>query len=221
MSSQLSSVSGSPGPTHHCTVPPSAVAHISPLLTWPGGYVGAGSCGFGLGSGRASVIPVLQANKSKTPSEHAAVAMLAWYPAAQDTRHDAESAIWVTPLPHTSNSAWSTEEGTLHGEGSHVKGTKLPCVQSAVAMLAVYPLLQATVHDSESAISIMPLPHTSAAALVTKGNEQRAARSGAGPVTAGGAGVATCGGARVVTGVVTTISGAVIGSGAVIACWVA
>ena len=63
-------------------------------------------------------------------------------------------------------------EGNEHGEGSHVKDAKTPSEQEGVALLAVYPVSQATVHGAESAISVIPLPHTSATALVTAGNVQ-------------------------------------------------
>ena len=74
-------------------------------------------------------------------------------------------------VPHTSAAALVIE-GNEHGEGSHVNDAKTPSEQEGVALLAVYPVSQATVHDAESAISVTPLPHTSAAALVTDGNVQ-------------------------------------------------
>ena len=77
----------------------------------------------------------------------------------------------VSALPHTSGAALPTECNE-HGEGSHVKDAKTPSEQAAVAMLAVYPVPQATVHNAESAISVTALPQTSADALLTEGNEQ-------------------------------------------------
>ena len=43
--------------------------------------------------------------------------------------------------------------------------------EDAAGSLGVYPVAQATAHDAESGIPIIPLPHTSAAALVTIGSE--------------------------------------------------
>ena len=111
-------------------------------------------------------------NNAKNPREKAAVALLAAYLVPQATVHDAESTISHTPLPKTSAAALVTESNE-HGEGSHVKDAQIPSERAAVALLAVHPVCQATVHDAESAILVTLLPQTSAAALVTEGNEHR------------------------------------------------
>ena len=70
---------------------------------------------------------------------------------ATTTVHNAESAISVTSVPHTFAAALVTA-GNGHRDASHVKHDKVPSEQATVALLAVYPVSQATVHDAESAI---------------------------------------------------------------------
>ena len=58
---------------------------------------------------------------ANTPSERTAAALLAVYPAPRATVHDAESAISVSTLPHTSAVALAAEDNG-HGVESHVTG---------------------------------------------------------------------------------------------------
>ena len=82
-----------------------------------------------------------------------------------------ESAISVSPPPPTSAAALVTV-GNEHVEGSQVTEAKFPSEHKDSSVLAEYPVAQATVRDAELAISVSPLPHTSAAALAIVGNEQ-------------------------------------------------
>ena len=48
---------------------------------------------------------------------------------------------------------------------------RIPRKQDADALLAAHDVPQASAHDVESAISVTPMPHISAATLVTEGNK--------------------------------------------------
>ena len=82
-----------------------------------------------------------------------------------------ESAISVSPPPHTSAAALVTL-GNEHVEGSQVTGAKFTSEHTDSSGLGECPVAQAAVPDAESAISVSPLPHTFAAALIIVGNEQ-------------------------------------------------
>ena len=82
-----------------------------------------------------------------------------------------ESAISVSPPPRTSAVALVTV-GNEHVEGSQVTEAKFPSEHTESSVLAEYPVAQATAREAELAISVLPLPHSSAAALVMVGNEQ-------------------------------------------------
>ena len=103
------------------------------------------------------------------PTSRAAVSVLGVYPVAQAPANDAESAISVTPLPHTSATALITV-GNVHGRGSHVNTTESPSAQAAVSVLGVYPVSQLAVHNCPWSVSVIPLSHTFATALITVGN---------------------------------------------------
>ena len=53
---------------------------------------------------------------AKSPSVHTAVELLAVYPSAQFTVHDAESAMLTTPLPQMPAVCALGTEGMVHGE---------------------------------------------------------------------------------------------------------
>lgn len=111
----------------------------------------------------------LHVKAAKVPSVHAAVAVLRVYPGAQAVVQDCPLAIEVTPLPQTPVEAPLATAGIEHGLASQVKVAKVPSVHAAWAVLAEYPVAQATVQDCPLAIEVTPLPQTAEAALATVG----------------------------------------------------
>ena len=87
---------------------------------------------------------------AKLPSEHAAVELLAMYPAAQFTVPDSDSAMRANPLLQMPSACALITESMVHGDGSHVKDARLHNKHAALALLAVYPAAHSAVHDSES-----------------------------------------------------------------------
>ena len=103
-------------------------------------------------------------------NEHAAVELLAVYPAEQFTVHDSEPAILISSVPQVPPACALVTEGIVHGDGPHVKNPNVLSEHAAVELPTVYPGEQFTVHDSDSAILVSSVPQMPpACALVTGG----------------------------------------------------
>jgi hypothetical protein len=90
---------------------------------------------------------------SKVASAQAAVAALGEKLVAQATVQDADSAMPITPAPHTSL-APLVMVGTAQ-PGVHVIDGNTPAVQVAVATFGMYPAAQTTVHEASSAMPMV------------------------------------------------------------------
>ena len=97
-----------------------------------------------------SPVEMCTGKRAKLPSECLAAAAPDVNPVAQATVHDAESAMLITSLPHTST-APLVAAGNAHARGSQICLASLPAVLETVTLLVMHHVSQTTAHVAESA----------------------------------------------------------------------
>ena len=75
----------------------------------------------------------------------------------QATAFDADSANFVTPLPQRPSACASNTEGTVQGDGAHVKDAFFSSERAEVDLLVVHSATQFTIQVAELAMLVIPM----------------------------------------------------------------